>query len=353
MPFAAGRPSLFLAKWAERWNEVRREQKLLLSAYSAKLAEHPLDRVARHSDIERLSGIDVEFECLRPASLRDQFFGPTHSFGAILYCTGYRAERSSIGQFSSPDFWSKDCLEEPGLGFPEGSKVRVLISGAGDGAMQDLLRICTRKTSAKEVYDELFSGCAASFLQSVGSRVSVAEDFALRSRIWAQSKSHDERCDEYLDDFYRGLTTDVFEELGDVLRSRIDDYAARLHHVQIEWCYPCHHFSQSYPLNRFLTHLLLSHFVRQDVIRERRVSCVGRVYSEQTGHDCNGDARICWGKAHKVEFCNSTCHETDAQVVDEQTYDVILLRHGLRLEEHWIGPFRRHYLPYSLRLIGA
>jgi hypothetical protein len=39
--------------------------------------------------------------------------------------------------------------------------------------------------------------------------------------------------------------------------------------------------------------------------------------------------------------------------VDEQTYDVILLRHGLRLEEHWIGPFRRHYLPYSLRLIGA
>ena len=87
----------------------------------------------------------------------------TTPYGLVISARGFGDERCFLEWPNPPltrnghpfrgfEFWASDPFERPNLGVPnragDDPRPRVLISGGGDGAMQDFLRIMTRHKSA-------------------------------------------------------------------------------------------------------------------------------------------------------------------------------------------------------------
>lgn len=107
-------------------------------------------------------------------------------FGSVISCIGFSGERTAIqsttkGALHGPLFWSTDELDEPGLGVVRSGMgpVRALVSGGGDGAQQDFLRILTGKFGI-ELSDALGLPTLAKKLPLMADAL-LAEDAALRA----------------------------------------------------------------------------------------------------------------------------------------------------------------------------
>ena len=77
-------------------------------------------------------------------------------FDFVLNCTGPGQEQASLGEdskFASYLFWEDDLLAAPNFGLPLARPLpSILISGGGDGALQDFLRIAfPGKTAARHL----------------------------------------------------------------------------------------------------------------------------------------------------------------------------------------------------------
>jgi len=109
-------------------------------------------------------------------------------FGAAISCIGFSGEKTSVpstvgGALVGPKFWSADNIGLPLLGItlPAGGVVRALVSGSGDGAQQDFLRVLTGMFGAK-LANAMGLPSKASSLPLLGAL--LAEDFALRALSW-------------------------------------------------------------------------------------------------------------------------------------------------------------------------
>ena len=78
-------------------------------------------------------------------------------FGMVLWCVGFGDER----RFAPPNytgfaFWDTDPFEQPDWGVkPPPAGLRALVSGGGDGALQDVIRLATRRKSAIDVWQDI------------------------------------------------------------------------------------------------------------------------------------------------------------------------------------------------------
>jgi hypothetical protein len=81
------------------------------------------------------------------------------NYGAVVWAFGHGDERCTLAnspQFRGLPFWHSDRLEEDHCGLAtQADEGTVLISGSGDGALQDFLRVVTRRQSVRAIYDEL------------------------------------------------------------------------------------------------------------------------------------------------------------------------------------------------------
>ena len=88
------------------------------------------------------------------------FHGPTGAtsahddVGALVSSIGFGSEDTKVGTFLGWRFWENDPLERPQAGVTAGPPVCV-ISGGGDGALQDFLRFTTGRRSAREILGAL------------------------------------------------------------------------------------------------------------------------------------------------------------------------------------------------------
>jgi hypothetical protein len=106
-------------------------------------------------------------------------------------------------------FWDSDPFGQPGLGTGL-TQPSVLISGGGDGALIDFLRIVTNDLNAAEVYwnciDQTLSETERILLEA---RVFIAQDWAARSFAWGR-RQHDHEPLQYLHGAMEEIVSDLF-----------------------------------------------------------------------------------------------------------------------------------------------
>ena len=137
------------------------------SAAHRLLASHGLDRriyLGGTNSRCRLTSDTVSRSrgsCQQPAGLSSEVvFRGGHHVGAdlVVWAAGFGGENITCGAYAGIPFWGEDTYEQLGSRpeaepepEPEAEPLNILIAGAGDGALQDLLRIITGKGSAREI----------------------------------------------------------------------------------------------------------------------------------------------------------------------------------------------------------
>jgi hypothetical protein len=271
-------------------------------------------------------------------------------FGALVSCVGFGGERCSVGAYTGYRFWETDLLEAKDLGLT-GIVPRVLISGGGDGALQDFIRVVTG-AGARQVYERLRNAGQAvrRALDRAERIVQGAEDQAQRTLIWNALRADDEKALAQLEGAYahavEGLTASAaWGTIDLVLAGLVRNPMPATVLAHDGAC-----FSRCYALNRLLALLLLQFALGRGLPIHRRpqVEVTGVM---PVGHGACAGAAACHGLGHDVHFAPAAGAPAGAGAVTER-FEVVLVRHGLS------GPLnlfkdrstvnRRHLLPYHL-----
>jgi hypothetical protein len=308
---------------------------------------------------------------------------PVREYGMLLTSVGFGRERIEAkdpsGQhvFRSLEFWEPDDFESGQLGGMPADQARVLISGSGDGALQDLLRILTRRRSAGDLFEEIAGpmGNRDPGWLEIERKIHEAEDQAQRALAWGPSGRYDHDVLSTLHQAHLAAVArlaqlplqTVDEACGaatiwDQVRCRLDRLFAALtpSPPHLTFTYSCDHFSCFYALNRFLVLVLLKYLA--EMRNPERKSFADRIaWHQDTGvrsvagvhHACAGNARACHGQEHDVVFINRLC---DGRTVPPATaplpgvFDVLVLRHGVELAFSSLPLVNRprQVLPYDL-----
>lgn len=304
----------------------------------------------------------------------------TETASAVLIATGFGSECCNLEKtyhrhaprqhptYGTP-FWSSDKLAHPGFDIARQS-ARVLISGAGDGSLQDFLRVVVDPSfpSARAILNHLQMD------PGVWARIHDAQDHVDRHVNWSTKNEDDHGSLTYLQTAFDTVASAV---LGDwVVRRQIDSMLRRPR-PDVYLVYNCSHFGRGYALNRFLA-LLLIRYLEQDRAASggggglpllnpyRRLVNLDPV----APHGC-GPAPACYGHPHAFELAETTgCVDDKPLATDGRRYegppqdirvmangeaDIFVLHHGPRLTDipenllplHY-PPFARQMLPYGL-----
>ena len=265
--------------------------------------------------------------------------GTSHVFGAVLSCIGFGQENCSAGAYRGLAFWESDDLEKTNCGFAYPPKI--LISGGGDGALQDFIRAVTSRSTKAA-----FNGVLRAFARfpwvfdSIQSEIQSAEDIASRALSWNLAQ-HDDAIFRRLEDahmavIHRLRASHAWPAVAAAVRSMVP---AQIPQINLIHRKP--HFTRCYALNRFLTLLILDVLGRTSVVRQpaTKVVAVGGIHP----HVCAGVASACKGHAHAVTL------ETGGVPVTS-TFDLVILRHGILGPKNLLPGRRtanlRQLLPY-------
>lgn len=264
---------------------------------------------------------------------------PGAFYGMIVLAKGFGAEQDRLGDgswFRSYRFWDTDTLSAVAA-----SRDRVLISGGGDGGLQDFLRLVLRRSDRLPAV----IGRLPAAPETLAVCHSVSEH-RNASSVWCLQDEHDHEIERFMHESYR----DHIEELWDHARTRtqIEGVMAEILRdplpdvTLVHWC---DHFSRSYPINRFLV-LLIDKYVREQtrsgtrLVREdREVGAIACLHA----HREKPDKDDCYRSPHRVNFRPVLCALAPGNAplpadLGEQEYDVILLRHGARGMPHEAPP---------------
>jgi hypothetical protein len=276
-------------------------------------------------------------------------------FGMMLWAIGFGGER----RFAPPNytgfaFWETDPFEQPNWGVPSPPQdLRALVSGAGDGALQDAIRLATGKKSAHDVYRDLL-GSHWVMPADVRHQLFTAEDQAQRALMWCQPSSIDEhKALQQLHDAYVDAVDHLInhDPQSATLIAAVNGMLSAVRRP-VRLVHPCTHFTRVYSLNHFLVLLLAkvaaNHGVAGPTIRDQ---CgVSRVLG--VGHTCPGIPWACHGSNHTVYLeGRPACHRRTVGTAGPETAHVVVIRHGIAPHPAFAGTpmaFARQIMPYHL-----
>ena len=293
--------------------------------------------------IVEYTGVDARTFTFSPVGNGVHVTPMNRSFCAVVSCIGFSGERTSVqstgaGSLEGPAFWSTDALALKGLGIggpPHGSKTRVLISGGGDGAQQDFLRVLTGKFG-KELFDLL----GLNKLQLDLTEVLLAEDSGRRVHAWSDPGAPPMRAYVEWHAAYERLSATIWnqwEDAGEIaaLCSHLDSS------VEVTWLVREAVPGYCYGLNRLLA-LLVARLHAEHTSRPhpkaaaagytptgREVYLAGfklaHVVPRGAAHAC-GPA--CYGHEHDVHVLG-TFPSVALGTLLLGRYQVLVLRHGI------------------------
>jgi hypothetical protein len=240
-------------------------------------------------------------------------------------------------------FWDKDQFVSERCGLTIDNTPRIVISGSGDGALQDFLRCVTRINSAIHIYNQLFDSILVTRRTNIEAVVQSAEDRARRCLIWASTREQEDCIYQELEDTHKYLISDlldndsnIYDNLGDLLEVWLNENA------KISLVFRRNYFNNYYSLNRFLV-LLIAQYLQDRYRHNHTVLYEKREISSITpeGHRCmrknsqgtwmptkeeNG-TRSCYGREHTVILKDVN----DEITTDELTLtaNIIIIRHGV------------------------
>jgi hypothetical protein len=298
--------------------------------------------------------IQCDFDSIDPAT------SPLGSqvFGAVLDCTGHGLERTTLSSthtYQGVPFWGSDRLQLPNFGLHAKQEPRILISGSGDGALQDFLRITTTHQSAKDI------AVALSLPAWVRRQVADINDQTQRLYAWGNTSRHDHIAMSMIHRRHLGIVRKLLAipgfgwKIDGILRDPLPE---------VLLVHRCTHFDCYYPLNRLLALLIAIRAYRRNAGKiaafPRRRLILGRcgirdiVAAHPASASANppcGDARYCYGKDHEVHFESfDDCRSVAGAPSSSDTFNIILLRHGIQSTTNPPPPLLRHMLPYYIPL---
>lgn len=277
-------------------------------------------------------------------------------FAVIISCIGLGRERSSVGEngYRGLDFWAPDKLSHSDFGVHGTHHPNILISGGGDGALQDFLRIVTVHDSPREIMAALPDRVK----EALALGIKTAEDQAVRSFIWNTTR-YDCRSQYKLHKSYQAVVKRIIgEEYQSVSVALAEMIRAVPRVATVRLVHPCQHFSPCYALNRALV-LLIAEYVRleHNVDLITPFTSVTDVVSLD-GHVCDVNIKECRESSHRVTFELARCEDMSnagrgsGDGPHTPPFDVIVIRHGIKFPPYLFGASpdsnSRHLLPYYI-----
>jgi hypothetical protein len=312
-----------------------------LENYRAKL--HPRLEIKYYSKLIQIVGADraqekdyvaAEIEC-DGAKRREHY-------SAVLLCHGFGKEKCCVTDYDSVPFWSE--------GGPPALPRTILISGDGDGALQEFILTVTNRRSAKEVFEAIIPNDIRSDLQR---NLHSAEDQAQRAFIWS-APEYDHEIFNTLEKSYLALIDRLLS--NDDLRTSV---AALVRpETKVTLAHLGSHFGRAYALNRFLCLLILRATEKLGTTERCHNTRVESNHSavDAKVHVCDKNkVGACWGYPHCVHFVVGE----RVMATASRIFDYCIFRHGVEgapkiQHELSSGPIeelkpliRREILPYS------
>ena len=329
-------PVHLAAKLASRW--ASQFQNLLRPRQRSKqVVLQPNTKVSGWTP-RPLGGYDVDLVDSRTNA-------PLAAVGAdlIVFAGGFGGERVDVADtnpkfadFQGLPFWSTDKFERPSFGMPSVSH-GVLVSGSGDGALQDFARLVTGRKSARDVWDTVTSGVQHDWWVAELNAVWHWEDHARRSAQFAPQ--HLSICE--LQRRLHGRYAAVIQELTasptdwNGVLSRLDPFVnGSGRPLDKVWlAVKGDHFDSCYPLNRVVVLVLLEYIRARKASHEALLAntAVKTTSSAHAASCANG----CWGNAHDVVLAQGVACDTTAKQIKSWTntrterYDGLVIRHGI------------------------
>lgn len=311
LPWAANWSHLLAVGWAIELGRA-------ISAYAPRLVSHYGTRLAR-APVYAGGGWTVN---LHPPG------GPPLTVGMILVAVGFGAERvTAPPSFRSLAFWETDPYLMANCGLP--SPPRVVISGGGDGALQDFLRVVTGLRSVGDIAK------ACPIPPAVEADVLSAENRAQRAHLWGSSPEGDHDIQRTLHDAHHKAAIQALTHAA-VMAALAKVLPATPPAVNL--VHPCSHFSTGYAFNRFLVLLIDSYYTGLGfpslLIPCASVASVAPILP----HACLAPGMVapvplfCLGQPHTVTLLPSShsgCVAAPPSPPGPLTADVVIIRHGV------------------------
>lgn len=274
-------------------------------------------------------------------------------YSIVIACTGSGPERISVAPtYTGFSFWSPDPYGRSNLGLAPGVRPNILISGAGDGSLQDYIRIvCGR--GAGDVYSNL----PDDLKPIIEGTVAKIEDAAMRSFLWGESGQLDHPIHHDVQARYLSLVSELLtgSKFSNALKRNLKKLIGdRLKMLSVRLLYPCDHFWSCYALNRFVL-LLLSQYIAQELGVQTLQPNTKIVEIAGLGHTCVNLPHECHGKDHEVTVADATCADLTSthnrRTLTGGPFNVIVVRHGVDPTQLPLGaaPFAAPYrqvIPY-------
>lgn len=260
----------------------------------------------------------------------------------IIFAGGFGQERTSVEILSAPGtsysyvgtaFWGDDKYEQPDFGLGT-IKDGVLVSGTGDGSLQDYIRLVTGRRTAGEVWDAVQRVLPSQWRQEFND-LAHWEDHARRSSAFAPDYldlcSLLERLQFRYEELLVRLARSkdwrlVARELGRIVQSRPVD--------KVFLAQKGSHFDSCYPLNRLVA-LLLLRYLHLDRGLTFQLLPNTAVKSVALPSGATAFSDVQWGTAVDVELAEDVdCRTTQAQIMawaptKTRPFDGVVIRHGI------------------------
>lgn len=332
---------------------------------SHKLASHWRDELEFESALD-----DVELHLWNFATVRDRpkkngltliatidvsapKFDVTADFDAIIFARGAKNEITSVPlvavnnghvvpipgkTFEGVKFWSTDEFQSPDLGLQQYRRGAIFISGGGDGALQDYIRLVTGKNSALEVLKVVLNATdePKKWADMLARGLAPREEQAHRSMLWSSDRL---RGHAILSELHQHYVNQVSSwprvwlqqnaKVIDALRILTTDRNPE----RIFLVHECSHFGDSFALNRFVA-LVLIQFVTltygvNPVFPNSAVRAVAPYHLQAAHvHQCKPG---CWDERHQVFIERGVTCESPQPQNSPNPHDAfgIVIRHGI------------------------
>jgi hypothetical protein len=327
-------------------------------------------------DLELLNGVDARTfvydladAVSRTVTVRGNWSNgmTARKFGAVIDCTGHVEERTFVedptddgrpptAAFCGPRFWKdEDFLDDRTQFFAQpgaGPVKTILISGGGDGAMQDIQRAVTGRFG-DPLFRRFLAHLGLGSLREHFYELAEADDAARRAYAWKLHRGEVEEmktCDETFRKVARTILDDYAKQAPNQLwasqlaRKIFKPAMLGKGSPTVVWAVRESHCGYAYPLNRLLSHLvafLLEELTQTKVLHfDKRIDTID---SASSTHQCGNPLWDCYGHPHEVTFKGETA---------SRKFDLVIVRHGVIFPESAIfgtrAPIPEQLVPYEL-----
>ncbi len=328
-------------------NDLTIDDSLAASALATRVPGHPMLTV---SDAAATELVRVTSGWTTPS-------WNSEKFAAIVSCIGFGEEITSerppppTGQrgnwngFTGHHFWQDyDGMKRSGF-FKRTNRTMptaILISGSGDGAMQDFQRAATGRFG-RDLYEKIKSALPTGRFTPEGfmQDAILAEDYARRAHGWRPIGASIDATFQHWHDAYERAVNEVWSRWNSATKEHEAVAKAVLRpevineltgspgpRVTVRWVIRESTPAYTYGLNRFLSLLVLrlmallqgaDHGRPHTLLTQHEIHAI----SPHPPHVCSGNPAGCYAIVHDVLLRNVVTH---ASVWNQ--FDLILIRHG-------------------------